>query len=798
MGDESLPNDGPDQEARIRAMADEIADLKIRVRGGNARIAFLSQTIEQRDLALVEQAQQIKELSESKRILTEAVNAIELHFRRLCGARPFRFAVYTARRLGLVSRNPRFHAEAIRNLFPQMRGALKAAKKNALTGKAISEARSSAGAPSSHSQPLKEKSERALIAQVAWRQIITDKLAANNSLSKEPLTMAFAVTGATPATRAGDFFAASELGEACRKEFGWRIRYLSQSDWYDLKDIDVLIVLLDSYEPAKIRDAEPHLVKVAWLRNWFERWASRFDFDQYDLFLCSSKKASEWLRQRYRKPASVFPLATNPDSFTGGKPENQLRSDYCFTGSNWQFEREIATLLNPQELPGYKFVVFGSGWETDPRLGAYSKGFVPYAKMPAVYASTRIVVDDANHVTREWGSVNSRVFDALAAGALVISNGEIGSAEIFDQELPTYRSADELQSHLRRYLGDESGRRALAGRLRERVLAGHTYRNRAHALKRILIEHARHGYRFAFKIGTPRQPAIEQTSDYCIARSLGRCLAAQGHSFRIDPLNEWDREESRSDDVVIVLRGPRRYRPKQGQINLIWHLTPQTVSDEEYEESDHVFLASIRSAADLADRLDTPVAALLPCTDPELFYPDPDPRIPAEPLLFIGDCGNQYPDLLRFAVEAELPVGVYGVGWERFVPPAYIHGKNLEVSRLRQYYSRAEIVLVNHSPAMHDHGFVANQLFDATASGAFVISDASRDAISIFGEGLVTCGNESEFRRQIRFYLAHPEERRSVAERLRSCALHAHTVTRRADEILAKALELDQCKRGQC
>jgi hypothetical protein len=48
---------------------------------------------------------------------------------------------------------------------------------------------------------------------------------------------------------------------------------------------------------------------------------------------------------------------------------------------------------------------------------------VPYRRIPEVYAAAKVVLDDSNHVTKQWGSVNSRVFDALAMGVLVITNG---------------------------------------------------------------------------------------------------------------------------------------------------------------------------------------------------------------------------------------------------------------------------------------------------------------------------------------------------------------------------------------
>src|SRR5262249_30060768 len=157
-----------------------------------------------------------------------------------------------------------------------------------------------------------------------------------------------------------------------------------------------------------------------------------------------------------------------------------------------------------------------------------------------------------------------------------------------------------------RYLADEKQRCELTSRLRQRVLSRHTYRHRARMLKRILLHRARNFYRIAFKIAAPTRREIKHWGDYHFARSLGRCFAAKGHSFRIDCLDEWERPESFGDDVVIVLRGLGRYRPKAGQINLMWNIShPDKVPDEEYEEFDHVFVASSSLATVLNERLQT-------------------------------------------------------------------------------------------------------------------------------------------------------------------------------------------------
>ncbi|MBA3544539.1 MAG: glycosyltransferase, partial [Chthoniobacterales bacterium] len=601
-----------------------------------------------------------------------------------------------------------------------------------------------------------------LVRRHGWylrRKILADKMAGKFLFSENHLEVAFAVTEANSDTKAGDFFSASELAEACREEFGWNIRYLCRNaDWYDLSGVDVLVVLLDAYELSQIREAKPDLVKIAWMRNWFERWASRSSFDQYDLFFCSSASSAHWLAEHHRKPGWVFPLATNRERFAAGQPEERWKSDYCFTGSYWQFEREIASLLQPERLEPFQFALFGGGWETHPTLQIYARGFVPYVHLPDVYASTRVVIDDANHVTKEWGSLNSRVFDALASGALVITNNQAGAAEVFDGELPVYRSAGELEALLRYYLEKDAERSELVDRLRQKVIAHHTYRQRARALKCVLINRARRSYRIALKIAAPDRDQIHQWGDYHFARSLGKAFAALGHSFRIDCHNEWDRPEAFGDDVVIVLRGLSRYRPKPGQVNLMWNIShPDKVQDEEYEEFNHVFVAARLHAAYLSERLQTPVSPLLQCTDPTVFYPDPNPDLPAESLLFVGNSRKQDREAVRFAVRADLPLGIYGSAWSALVPPEFIRGEYIENATLRQHYSQCDILLNDHWPSMRERGFISNRLFDAAAAGAFVITDPVEEAAAVFGEDLTIYRNEKEFRGLIEYYLAHPE-----------------------------------------
>ena len=95
----------------------------------HGRITTLNQAIDRRDAALTERGAKVEELTETNRILKQALDTIEKNFGRLRDSSSFHFMVYTARRLGLVSRTPRRCIEAIGKQLSEARKALKQAKK---------------------------------------------------------------------------------------------------------------------------------------------------------------------------------------------------------------------------------------------------------------------------------------------------------------------------------------------------------------------------------------------------------------------------------------------------------------------------------------------------------------------------------------------------------------------------------------------------------------------------------------------------------------------------------------------
>jgi spore maturation protein CgeB len=75
-------------------------------------------------------------------------------------------------------------------------------------------------------------------------------------------------------------------------------------------------------------------------------------------------------------------------------------------------------------------------------------------------------------------SLNPRAYELAATGCFTISDYRDEVVEIFGDSVPTFSTAEELQSQVRRWLADDSGREALAARL-PALVAGQTWAARA-------------------------------------------------------------------------------------------------------------------------------------------------------------------------------------------------------------------------------------------------------------------------------------------------------------------------------
>ena len=217
----------------------------------------------------------------------------------------------------------------------------------------------------------------------------------------------------------------------------------------------------------------------------------------------------------------------------------------------------------------------------------------------------------------------------------------------------------------------------------------------------------------------------------------------------------------------------------------MWNIShPDRVNAELCSRYNIVLTASASFAEELRAMSGTPVHALHQATDPERFRPESGG--PRHDLLFVGNSRKTRRRILDDLLPTSHDMAVYGRDWTPdLLDTRYVRGELIPNRDLHRYYAAADIVLNDHWDDMRQHRFFSNRLYDALASGAFVISDHVEGIKEQFDGGVVTYRSRDDLHTKIGHYLSNPDARREVAARGHAAVLARHTFGARVRELLA-------------
>lgn len=293
-------------------------------------------------------------------------------------------------------------------------------------------------------------------------------------------------------------------------------------------------------------------------------------------------------------------------------------------------------------------------------------------------------------------------------------------------------------------------------------------------------------------VAAPKGPDGARWGDTWFAHDLVDALERAGEQARVVHRGGGTAEGREHDDVVVVLRGLRRFVPRRGGATwLLWVIShPELVEADEPAQYDGVFAASEHWSRAQSDEFGVPVTPLLQATNPGRFRPTAAVADSGDPLLFVGSTRGEYRPVVRAAVDAGLDVSVYGVGWDEYLPPDRIRGEFIDNADLPAAYASAGVVLNDHWADMAREGFLSNRLFDAAACGARVLTDDATGLRDVFGDAVRTYGPDRSLTdvlaedREAAFPSA--PERLALAERI----ARDHSFDARAAVLIARAREL--------
>jgi glycosyltransferase involved in cell wall biosynthesis len=261
-------------------------------------------------------------------------------------------------------------------------------------------------------------------------------------------------------------------GHSCRIDF--------REDWYQ-GDSETDVVLhvrgLFPYTP------QPHHINLMWLISHPTR-IREYELTGCDAFLVVSKPFAEKLRPKVEVPVIPFFQQTDPRLFYPG--EEKPKYDVIFIGNNTHRGRKIRKIIEDLRQTHHRCLIWGGMWRGIVPDDWIVSDYISKEDSAKVYRQARIILGDHHDDMREEGFICERNYDALASGALLISDAVLGMEEVID--IPVYRTPADLERLLDHYLNNEEERQALVARLRQQVLEEFTFEKRAEQLLELLKE----------------------------------------------------------------------------------------------------------------------------------------------------------------------------------------------------------------------------------------------------------------------------------------------------------------------
>lgn len=282
----------------------------------------------------------------------------------------------------------------------------------------------------------------------------------------------------------GDLFTAIGLGEGLRP-LGYDCRYLAPDDWSPLPDGTEIVVSMLA-EPTTILDPAtvPSDVRLlAWVRNNTRRWLRDGRLFLYDDVLASSPATRDRLQAALHRPVDLLPIGVDLDLFSA-PPEGDRRGVVA-TINQWGEPRTIYRILDGMEIE-FPLAIYGVQRGLSRRLASVAHGSTSFFDLPSVYRGAALVLDDQQSVNAPFGNVNSRIYEALAAGALPITTSGAGLHAVGLDGVPVVGGAEELAEVTSRYLSDHEARSRLVHALAATVRDAHSYERRARTFDAVL------------------------------------------------------------------------------------------------------------------------------------------------------------------------------------------------------------------------------------------------------------------------------------------------------------------------
>lgn len=241
----------------------------------------------------------------------------------------------------------------------------------------------------------------------------------------------------------GDLYVALNLARVLTKR-NLKVSLIPPKMWYlDAHLPKKILIMYPTVEVGRIEGVASRNL-IAWARNNFEKWVNLANGEAINNIFGSSVAGVNYLRRRYGSRVNPIPARIGYDPERFGWSSEEKKMTITISSNNWGASRQSHQSLDA--LASIADVhLFGAG--TPPGVGRKNlvkHGMVEYESLPDVYRRSLMVIDDLQSSNLRFGPINSRFFDALASGAMPITNTKQELLELGLDHLPVWKNQEEL------------------------------------------------------------------------------------------------------------------------------------------------------------------------------------------------------------------------------------------------------------------------------------------------------------------------------------------------------------------
>jgi len=265
--------------------------------------------------------------------------------------------------------------------------------------------------------------------------------------------------------------------ESALRRAGFDVRL--ETDDIDLDTVDPstrFVVFVEGPYPAIDVTGNTEVPSLFWVHHGEHHLFSNLRLtDRYQadaVLLAHSWHLAHW----FPTPVHRFPFAIPPEMFPHRTPLARREFDIAMVGSRlreeaWQYRRRTELVADLESHLG-------------PDRVRFVEGVAPEV-MAEIYADSRIVLNEGG--TRHH-PITMRVFEAVGAGAILLTDTPPGLDLLFESEREYAVLRDDARNAVDRLLGDLEQGQAVADRAFERAMGTHTYDHRVDLLVEIAKE----------------------------------------------------------------------------------------------------------------------------------------------------------------------------------------------------------------------------------------------------------------------------------------------------------------------